>query len=484
MGSIGAWVCSAQAPLSCRVIRLHPARDRAATESIGERASMMKAAILALGDELTCGYRLDTNSQEISRRLATVPVEVVLHLAVGDDMETIHRGLRTALDGADIVVITGGLGPTEDDLTRQAVAAYFGLDLVENGEALMLLKERFARRGRTMPLSNLIQAQVPAGSQIILNPRGTAAGFYLETDDKHIFVTPGIPYEMRGMLEEFIMPRLRELVGSDQHVRRAVIKVYGLPESGINERIRPMMERDRNPLLGLLPHRGTITIEVTASGSTSEEAETLMEADLVALRAELGRYILSEDERDLPQVVADLLLERGLTIAVAELGTAGLLAVCLTEAEGAERWFQRGLVFGSEQQVLGVAGQERFGDEDTALALAEAARQVGDADIGVGIGPVIMPDATASERPYGAAERPFGAVYVAVNLRGQETCRMISFSGDRNRVRQWAADAALGLLRLRVLEMPSERSGENPTGNGAEPSDWLWAERKSGDAGG
>jgi len=460
---------------------------------------MMKAAILALGDELTCGYRLDTNSQAISRRLVTLPVEVVLHLAVGDDMETIHRGLRTALDGADVVVITGGLGPTEDDLTRQAVAAYFGLDLVENGEALVLLQERFARRGRTMPQSNLIQAQVPAGSQIILNGRGTAAGFYLEIDDKHIFVTPGIPYEMSGMLEEFILPQLRALVGTGQHVRRAAVKVYGLPESGINERIRPMMDRDRNPLLGLLPHRGTITIEVVATGATPEEAEALLETDLAALRAELGRYILSEDERDLPQVVADLLLERGLTIAVAELGTAGLLAVRLTEPEGADRWFQRGLVFGSEQKMLGVAAQERIGDEDTALALAEAARQVGDADVGVGVGPVIMPDDSSSERPY-------GAVHVAVNVQskvhssmpGQESCRKISFSGDRNRVREWAADAALGLLRLRLLAIPfdqarriraaqddpSDRDGENPKGTAAELSDWLWAEHRGEGTGG
>jgi len=442
---------------------------------------MMKAAILALGDELTCGYRLDTNSQAISRRLVTLPVEVVLHLAVGDDMTTIHRGLCTALDSADVVVITGGLGPTEDDLTRQAVAAYFGLGLVENAAALMLLRERFARRGRTMPQSNLIQAQVPAGSQIIINGRGTAAGFYLETDNKHIFVAPGIPYEMSGMLEEFILPRLRELVGTDQHVRRAVVKVYGLPESGINERIRPMMERDRNPLLGLLPHRGTITIEVVATGATPDEAEALMETDLAALRAELGRYILSEDERDLPQVVADLLLERGLTIAVAELGTAGLLAVRLTEAEGADRWFQGGLVFGSELQVLAVSGQARFGEEDTALALAEAARRFGEADIGVGVGPVIFPDD-------GATERPYGAVQVAVNVRGsmpgREKCRTISFGGDRNRVRQWAADAALGLVRLRLLDIPLDRAGENRKGTGAELWDWLWAERRSEETGG
>jgi nicotinamide-nucleotide amidase len=217
----------------------------------------MRAAILTIGDELTCGYRLDTNSQVLSRRLALLPADVILHLSVGDDLEAIHRGLDVALEAADVVVITGGLGPTEDDLTRQTVAAHFGLGLVEDAEALARIRERFARFRRTMPESNRIQAQVPAGSTVIYNERGTAAGFYLPTGGKHIFVTPGIPYEMEGMLEGFILPRLRALVEDGRHVQRAALKVYGLPESEINERIRPMLARDRNPLLGLLPHRGS-----------------------------------------------------------------------------------------------------------------------------------------------------------------------------------------------------------------------------------
>jgi len=421
--------------------------------------TVMKAAILAIGDELTCGYRLDTNSQTISRRLAAMSVEVVLHLTVGDEVEVIHEGLRAALEKADILIITGGLGPTEDDLTRQTIAAYFDLPLVENAKALALLRERFARRGRTMPVSNLIQAQVPLGSQIILNGRGTAAGFYLPRDSKHIFVTPGIPNEMVGMMEEFILPRVRDLVGTNHHVRRAALKVYGLPESGIDERIQSLMARGRNPLLGLLPHRGTITIEVTASGDTRQEAEALLEADLATLRAELGKHIISEDERDLPQVLADLLVRQGLTIAVAELGTGGLVAFRLTDPEGAQRWFRRGLVYGSEQDLLRTAGKERLGEEEAALLLAEAARQAGDADIGLGVGPVLLAEDSSPDRPY-------GGVQVAVNLRGQETCRRISFNGDRNRVRQWTADAALALVRLWVAECMGEA--------GEDLADWLW----------
>jgi len=165
----------------------------------------VKAAILTIGDELTCGYRLDTNSQAISRRLTLLPIEVILHLTVGDDLGAIRHALRTVLDAADVVIVTGGLGPTEDDLTSQAIAAHFGLELVEDAEALARIRERFAHRGRTMPESNRVQAQVPAGSTIIYNERGTAAGFYLPVDGKHLFVTPGIPYEMEGMLEGFIL---------------------------------------------------------------------------------------------------------------------------------------------------------------------------------------------------------------------------------------------------------------------------------------
>ena len=405
----------------------------------------MKAAILAIGDELTCGYRLDTNSQAISRQLSLLPAEVVLHLSVGDEMEAIHAGLRVALEAADVVIITGGLGPTEDDLTRQAVAAHFDLALVEDVDALARIHERFAHLGREMPESNRIQAQVPAGSTIIHNDRGTAAGFYLPADGKHIFVTPGVPYEMDSMLEGFILPRLRELVENGHHVRRAVLKVYGLPESGINERIRPLMARDRNPLLGLLPHRGTITVEVVAAGSTPEEAERLLEADVATLRAELGRYIISEDGRDLPQVVADLLVERGLTIATVEVGTGGLVTARLTEPEGSERWFRRSIIPDLKLASLGLPKDQSLADEGTALTMASVARQTAEANIGVGVGAIAVPADSTPERPY-------GIIRVAVNVQGQGTCRRLSFNGDRARVRQWAADAALAQVRLRVLE--------------------------------
>ncbi len=405
----------------------------------------MKSAILTIGDELTCGYRLDTNSQTISRRLALLPAEVVLHLTVGDDLEAIHRALRTALDVADVIIVTGGLGPTEDDLTRQVIAAHFCLELVENAEALARIQERFARRGRTMPGSNRVQAQVPAGSTIIYNDRGTAAGFYLLASEKHIFVTPGVPYEMEGMLEGFILPRLRELVETGHHVRRAALKVYGLPESEINERVRPMLARGRNPLLGLLPHRGTITVEVVAAGSTPEEAERLLEADVAALRAELGQYVISEDERDLPQVVADLLVERGLTISTLELGTGGLVAARLTEPEGNERWFHRSAVVDEEIASLDKPKGGNLANEETALTMASTARYAASADIGVGVGAIAIPKDSIPQRPY-------GIVHMAVNLRGRETCRRLSFNGDRARVREWAADGALALVRLWVLE--------------------------------
>ncbi len=404
----------------------------------------MKAAILAIGDELTCGYRLDTNSQAISRRLALLPADVVLHLTVGDDREAIQPALRFALDAASVVFVTGGLGPTEDDLTRQTIAAHFGLELVEDAEALARVWERFARRGRTMPESNRNQAQAPAGSTIIQNDRGTAAGFYLPVSGKHIFVTPGVPYEMEGMLDTFILPHLQELVGADHHVWRAALKVYGLPESEINERLRPLLTRGRNPLLGLLPRWGTITIEVVATGNTPEEAEALLAADMAALRAELGWHVISEDRRDLPQVVADLLVERGLTIATAELGTGGLMAARLTETRGSEDWFRRSMIF-AETDTFGRRKKSRLTYEDDTLTMASAIRQAVGADIGVGVGEIAVPEDSTPRRPY-------GVVHVAVNLRGRETCRRLSFNGDRARVRELAADAALALVREWVLE--------------------------------
>jgi nicotinamide-nucleotide amidase len=270
--------------------------------------------------------------------------------------------------------------------------------------------------------------------------------------EKHIFVTPGIPYEMEGMLEGFILPRLRELVDADQHVRRAALKVYGLPESEINERVRPMLARDRNPLLGLLPRRGTITVEVVATGATAEDAEALVEADLAALRAELGQYVISEDDRDLPQVVADVLVERGLTIATAELGTGGLVAAWLTGPEGSERWFRRGAIWGSVQKVPGSGERSHLEGEDDALAMADAIRRAAGADVGVGVGAITVPEDSTPGRPYGVVD-------VAVNVRGRGACRRLSFSGDRARVREWAADGALALVRLWLLEQREDGEG-------------------------
>ncbi len=400
----------------------------------------MKAAVLTIGDELTCGYQLDTNSQFISRRLAALPADVVLHISVGDDLQAIHTALHVAMHvtGAGgepaVVVISGGLGPTEDDLTRQAVAAHFGLALVEDADALAHIRERFAHRGREMPQSNRIQAQVPAGSRIIHNSRGTAAGFYLPVQgDRHVFVTPGVPYEMEGMLENFVLPRLRELVGAGAHTRRAFVKVYGLPESEINERIKPLLARDRNPLLGLLPNMGTITVELVASGGTPEETDALIEADVAALRAELGQYVISDDGRELPRVVADLLVERELTIAVAEVGTGGLVAARLTEPEGSERWFCEGSVLEGDPK----------GDTET-LARVLAARQATVADVGVGVGPIVLPEDSAADNPYAVID-------VAVNVQGQETHHRLRTSGDRARAREWAADGVLDQVRLCVL---------------------------------
>jgi len=397
----------------------------------------MRAAILAIGDELTCGYQLDTNSQTISQRLVTIPVDVVLHLSVGDDPSAIRAALQFATDTADIVVVTGGLGPTEDDLTRQMIAAHFGLSLVENAEALGLIRERFAQRGSQMPESNRIQAQIPAGSQIIQNRRGTAAGFYLPADGKHIFAVPGVPFEMLGMLEGFIVPTLQRLVGKGHYVQRTVVKVYGIPESEINERIRPMLARDRNPLLGLLPNRGTITIELVATADSHQLTHRLIEEDLIYLRAELGDYIISEDGSDLPQVVGTLLVERNLTVATAEIGTGGLLAARLNEPRNSQRWFTRGLVV--QPEALGKNTCPYT--SETALRLASLAREQADSDIGLGIAEIV-----ASKNQTGNS---YAVVNIAADIRGETRYSQFNFRAER--APEWAADAALALVRKALL---------------------------------
>jgi nicotinamide-nucleotide amidase len=395
----------------------------------------MRAAILAIGDELTCGYRLDTNSQTIAQRLGTVPLGVVLHLTVEDDLEAIQAGLRAALRMAEVVIATGGLGPTEDDLTRQAVAAFLGRPLIENAEALERIRERYARRGRAMPECNRIQAQVPRGSEIIYNDRGTASGFYLQVRDKHLFVVPGVPYEMEGMLASFILPRLRDRIGGNLAARRGVLKLFGPTESEIAERIQAMLVRGRNPLLGLLPHRGVITVEIVAWGISPQEATALLEADLATLKDVFGDAVLCQDERDLPQVVGDMLSQQRLTLAVTEAidGTGGLATARLAGSEGSESWLRQGLV-----TKTGSAREE-------SEALATRVRQTTGADVGLATGAILYPQDAAPDRPY-------GVLTAAVDLAGEVSCQCFSYSGNRARVREWAAEAALGLLRLRLLD--------------------------------
>jgi nicotinamide-nucleotide amidase len=397
----------------------------------------VRGAVLAIGDELVSGYQLDTNSQVISRWLATIPVDVVMHLSVGDDPRAIDEGLDFTLRAAEVVLVTGGLGPTEDDLTRQVIAAHFELELVEDAEALARIRDRFARRGRTMPDSNRIQARVPAGCRIIQNDRGTASGFHLEVDDRHIFVTPGIPYEMEGMLESYILPQLRQLAGSDRYVAQRMLKVYGLPESEINERIRDLMVRGRNPLLGLLPNLGTITVEVIARGSAAAEAEALVLADVETLRARLAGHIISENGEDLPEVVAGMLAGRELTIATLEWGTGGMVAAQLSRPEGAGRCYRGGTVIAPEADDPADVGEEAV------RAMAASVRQSAGADIGVGVGPIVQVP--------GASRRRWGALWAAVDLHGEPLVQQLNLSGDRDHMREWAAGAVLGLVRQRLL---------------------------------
>jgi competence/damage-inducible protein CinA-like protein len=398
----------------------------------------VKAAILAIGDELTCGYQLDTNSQAISQQLVTIPVDVVLHLSVGDDPSEIRNALQYATDSVEILVVTGGLGPTEDDLTRQLIASHYDLSLVEDKDALQMIEERFAQRGRQMPKTNRIQAQIPAGSQIIQNRRGTAAGFYLVANGRHIFATPGVPFEMLGMLEGFIVPTLQRVVGQGRYVQRRVVKVYGIPESEINERIRPLLARGRNPLLGLLPNRGTITIEITATADSHAHAQPLIEEDLAALRTEFSNSIISEDGSDLPQVVGKLLTHRNLTISTAEIGTGGLLAARLSESKESQHWFSEGQVLGANTPDSGISPQS----PENARQLALLARETAHSDIGVGIAGI-----TENES---STRNSYARVNIAVNISGRITVRSFNFRSER--VREWAADAAIAMVRECLLD--------------------------------
>jgi len=418
----------------------------------------MQAEILAVGEELLAPGRVETNSLYLTQKLAAIGIPVGFRGIVGDEEARIAAAIRHALERSELVLVSGGLGPTADDRTRDAACRALGISMRLDEGILEGLRKRFQKRGIEMPEVNRKQALVPEGATVLENRRGTAPGLFLEASRGRILVLlPGPPRELEPMFDEQVLPRLTGVAG-EVFYRTRKLWVAGLPESSVEQKIVSIYQAYENPLTTILAAPGQVEIRLTARERSAAAADALNEELAAKLRAILGEHVFSEREESLEAVVGSLLLEAGMRIAVAESLTGGLIAHRITQVSGASRYFDTGFVtYGNESKtaLLGVAPDlfRRVGavSEEVALAMARGALERASADIAVSVTGIAGPTG-------GSEEKPVGLVYIGLATRAAARAERRQFPGERRQVKRWTAQSALDLVRRELLLLSKERS--------------------------
>jgi nicotinamide-nucleotide amidase len=411
----------------------------------------MDAEIIAVGSELLTPLFQDTNSLYLTRQLNTLGIEVRFKTIVGDDRGRLAGVLREALARSQLILLTGGLGPTEDDVNRDVVAEVLGRPLHAEPEILRRIQDRFQRSGRTMSENNARQALVPDGAEWLANPHGTAPGIWLEHEGTVIVLLPGPPRELEPMFETSCLPRLQRFAGA-QTIRTRVLKVVGLAESEVDQRIAPIYREYVNPSTTILAAPGTIEVHLRARAATAEEADRLLLELSEKIEAQLGDHVFSTQGEPLEEIVGMFLVLKQKTLAVAESCTGGLLSERLTRTPGSSNFFRGGAVCYSNDLKTKLAGvpaslieQNGAVSKPVARALAEGIRRRCGASIGLGITGIAGPGG-------GSAEKPVGLVFIALADERGTQVREFRFPGDRHRVRLWATQAALEMVRRRIRD--------------------------------
>jgi nicotinamide-nucleotide amidase len=355
---------------------------------------MMKAEIIAVGTELLLGQIVDTNSAYMAQQLTTIGLDLHFKSTVGDNMERIKATLRNALSRSDLIITTGGIGPTLDDLTREAVAEVLGRELVFQPALYAQITDFFTRLGRTTSPNNRKQAYIPEGAIPIENPVGTAPGFIAEQDGKAIITVPGVPHEMRYFMEHSVLPYLRGKLGIREVIVSRVLKLFGIGESLVDERLKDLIEEGTNPTIGLLAHTqiGEIHVRLTAKATERARAEALNAALEAKIRERLGEFIFGVDEESYEGVLNELLVKAGRTVAVAETAFGSLVAQTLKTMGGSGQFFRLGVTVVTPETAekllsVPVALWRDEGGVNAAMAkaLAEGARRLAGSDLGLGI---------------------------------------------------------------------------------------------------
>ncbi len=417
----------------------------------------MKAWIVAVGSEMLTPFRVDTNSLRITERLNAIGCDVRFKAVVGDDVGELATLFQRGVGAVDLIVCTGGLGPTEDDITRDGLARALNLECETDEQVLESIRQRFEKRGMVMRDINRRQALVPRGAEVLENARGTAPGLWLERDGTAILLLPGPPLEMQPMLDRVVDERLKPRAGSRGLFRR-VLKLTGRPESEVDAIAQPVYGQWLSAPIPIattiLAKMGQIELHLTADAPNEADARVALAAAVRQLLDVLEPAVYSTDGRGLEEVVGDLLRERGLSIAVAESCTGGLLASRLTDVAGSSDYFDRGVVCYSNDaktEWLGVSpdllAAHGAVSEPVAQAMADGVRQRARSGVGVGITGIAGPGG-------GTPEKPVGMVCIAVVTPVQQQVRTFQFIGPREMVKFQSAQAAMNMLRHLLADGP------------------------------
>ncbi|NMC33187.1 MAG: competence/damage-inducible protein A [Veillonellaceae bacterium] len=408
----------------------------------------MIVEIVSTGTELLLGQIVNTNAPYLARKLNEIGYDALYQTTVGDNRRRMSSVLSIAMERADLVITSGGLGPTQGDITKEVTAELLGRPMVLHEESAMYIECYFARRNLSMPQNNLRQAMMPEGAIVVRNHRGTAPGVILEHADKTIIHLPGPPMELEYMFETGILPYLTERFGNKGQIVSKVLRTFGLGESALEERIHDYILAQQNPTLALLARSGEIHVRLTAKGETTEQAHRLIAELEPKIRERIDEFVFGTDDQTLEQVVGAALTGKGFTIALAESCTGGGVSSRLTDMPGSSAYLKGSVVCYSNEIKIDVVGVPAATiaargavSTETAIAMAEGIRRRFGTTIGVGITGIAGPGG-------GTDEKPVGLVYIAVAGPNGTVVEEERFSGQRSGIRTRAANAALNLIRF------------------------------------
>ncbi len=415
----------------------------------------MKAQIISIGDELLIGQTINTNASFIGEQVTNSQVHVAKVSVVGDEEEEILAEFALALASHDLVLVTGGLGPTHDDITKAAVCKFYNCGLVNNAEVLADVQARFQRLGRPVTKVNEEQALVPEVATVIRNIKGTAPGYWIEKDGKVMVVMPGVPFEMKAMVINFIVPRLLEMTkNAATFTRKTTLLTTGIPESTLFEKLGDMDTLLQGAKMAFLPSPMGVKLRITVTDKDHESAGARLTEIEQKIRSIAGRYIYGKNEEDLAEVVGRLLHERGLCMAAAESCTGGHIANRLTNFSGSSEYFERGVVCysnASKVELLNVDEDtlSEFGavSAEVAKQMADGIRAISGSDYGLSITGILGPTG-------GSAEKPIGTVFIGLSDASVTRAIKIQLGDDRMLNKERASQAALAMLRRAILGIP------------------------------